>query len=91
MYLKLGTGLPLAAPPSESSGIILPSENGFLGLGRNPKLGKEDADLIDSGKENVALRFETPVFGQSRKLWCDPRRSHSYQYARRFAGKSVRR
>jgi acyl CoA:acetate/3-ketoacid CoA transferase beta subunit len=65
MYVNLGIGMPLAAPaflPADTE-IILESENGILGMGRYPKPGEEDPDLINAGKETVTLIQGASTFG----------------------------
>jgi 3-oxoacid CoA-transferase len=65
MYVNLGIGIPLATPALVPEGIevILQSENGILGMGRYPKPGEEDPDLINPGKETVTLNSGASVFG----------------------------
>jgi 3-oxoadipate CoA-transferase, beta subunit len=58
-YVNLGIGQPTAVAdylPADS-GIVLHTENGMLGMGRNAHQGEIDPDLVNAGKQPVT---ETP-------------------------------
>ncbi|MGV8979593.1 3-oxoacid CoA-transferase subunit B [Clostridium sp.] len=55
--VNLGIGLPtlVANYIPEGVNVILQSENGFIGLGQAPELGKEDKDVVNAGGQLVTI------------------------------------
>ncbi len=70
LFVNLGIGMPtnITNYIPDHINVCFQSENGMLGMGPFPYFGKEDADLINAGKQTITSLPETSYFDSAASL-----------------------
>lgn len=70
MVINLGIGIPTLLPRylDQDIKVVLHSENGVVGYGGYPNIGKELANLINAGKETIILLPGASTFSSSQSF-----------------------